>query len=129
MPGYDGERFDPPAPVAHVTLRNPASGQTISDIPMLLDTGADISLIPLFAAERLGATIELSTEIGLLGYDGSETPARCTDLQIHVFGGKAEGRFAVLDQPCGIIGRDILNLVALNLDGPNRNWSMSDHST
>ena len=41
---YDANQFDPPAPVAHVTLRHPATGVSISDVPMLLDTGADVTL-------------------------------------------------------------------------------------
>jgi hypothetical protein len=39
MSEYDSENFDPPAPVAHVTLRNPATGDVLNNIPMLIDTG------------------------------------------------------------------------------------------
>jgi hypothetical protein len=46
MPEYDSSRFDPPAPLARVGLRNPDSGKTVSDIPMLIDSGADASLVP-----------------------------------------------------------------------------------
>lgn len=46
MPEYDAENFEPPAPVAYVTLRNPATGVLLSDVPMLIDTGADITLLP-----------------------------------------------------------------------------------
>jgi len=44
MPDYDAENFEPPAPVAYVTLRNPATGALLSDVPMLIDTGADVTL-------------------------------------------------------------------------------------
>ncbi|MGH8056851.1 MAG: hypothetical protein ACREOH_06380 [Candidatus Entotheonellia bacterium] len=37
MPTYDASDFDPPAPIAHVTLRNPHNGATVSDVPLLLD--------------------------------------------------------------------------------------------
>jgi hypothetical protein len=40
MPAYDSTRFDPPAPVAAVALRNPQTSAVWSDIPMLLDSGA-----------------------------------------------------------------------------------------
>jgi hypothetical protein len=46
MPGYDASGFDPPAPVARVVLRNPHSGATVSDVLLLLDTGADVTLLP-----------------------------------------------------------------------------------
>ncbi len=54
MPEYDARNFDPPAPVAYVTLRHPATGATLSDVPMLLDTGADVTFLPRDAVERLG---------------------------------------------------------------------------
>ncbi len=40
MPAYDAVNFDPPAPIAYATLRNPATGETLSDVPLLIDTGA-----------------------------------------------------------------------------------------
>ena len=35
MPEYDVENFDPPAPVAYVTLRNPVTGVLLSKIKLL----------------------------------------------------------------------------------------------
>lgn len=46
MPNYDDLLFSPPAPVANVTLRDPASSALLSEIPMLLDYGADVTVIP-----------------------------------------------------------------------------------
>jgi hypothetical protein len=46
MPAYDPTRFDPPAPLALVTVRSEQQGLLIRDVPMLLDTGADVSLLP-----------------------------------------------------------------------------------
>jgi len=37
MPEYDANSFDPPAPVAYATLRHPATGASLSDVPMLTD--------------------------------------------------------------------------------------------
>ena len=54
MPKYDSESFDPPAPVAYVTLRNPATGASLSDVPMLIDTGADVTLLPRTYVDKLG---------------------------------------------------------------------------
>ena len=45
MPAYDATNYQPPAPVAHVTLRHGSSGAMVADVPMLLDTGADISIL------------------------------------------------------------------------------------
>jgi hypothetical protein len=53
MPAYDAARFDPPAPLAQVTLRNLDTGAVWSDVPMLLDSGADVSLVPQAATSVL----------------------------------------------------------------------------
>ncbi len=53
MPGYD-ERFSPPAPVAEAGLRNPDSGSILSNIPMLIDSGADVSVVPESVVKSLG---------------------------------------------------------------------------
>jgi predicted aspartyl protease len=46
MPAYDTSLFNPSAPLARVTIRHPTSGAMVSDMAMLLDTGADITLLP-----------------------------------------------------------------------------------
>ena len=46
MPEYDADRFHPPAPVASVSLRNVQSGAGVSDVRLLLDSGADVTLLP-----------------------------------------------------------------------------------
>jgi hypothetical protein len=46
MPAYDADLFDPPAPLARVALRNPENDAILSDVPMLLDTGADAPSSP-----------------------------------------------------------------------------------
>ena len=53
MQAYDAARFDPPAPLALVTVRSEQLGVVIHAVPMLLDTGADVSLLPGAWADRL----------------------------------------------------------------------------
>jgi hypothetical protein len=53
MPAYDATRFEPPAPLARVILRNPDTGAVWSNVPMLLDSGADVTLIPQTAIAEL----------------------------------------------------------------------------
>ena len=66
MPKYDAENFDPPAPVAYVTLRNSATGVSLSDIPMLIDTGADVTLVPSVYANELDVEEFTDALLGLL---------------------------------------------------------------
>jgi predicted aspartyl protease len=54
MPKYDAENFDPPAPVAYVSVRDPETGASLSNVPMLIDTGADVTLLPANFVEQLG---------------------------------------------------------------------------
>ena len=58
MPAYDGSRFDPPAPLAAVTLRNQDNDKTVVAVPMLLDTGADVTLIPGSFLEPLALAVD-----------------------------------------------------------------------
>jgi len=71
MPAYDDVSFDPPAPLARVTLRNPDSRSALSDVPMLLDSGADVTLIPQTSVGALGLTAEGDAVYELVGFDGS----------------------------------------------------------
>ena len=41
MPAYEDGRFNPPAPLAKVTLRHTEKGNTLSDVPLLIDSGVD----------------------------------------------------------------------------------------
>src|SRR5262249_56398454 len=53
---YDGQ-FNPPAPVARVSLRVHANGKIVTDVPMLIDSGADVTLLPRARVDdHLGAT-------------------------------------------------------------------------
>ncbi len=57
MPVYDSVEFDPPAPLAYVTLRDPVTRTTRSEISMLLDTGAGVSLVPERIVRQLGVAV------------------------------------------------------------------------
>jgi predicted aspartyl protease len=54
MPPYDDRLFVPPAPVLTARLRNPQQGTIIPDVLFLLDTGADVTLLPLGAVNAAG---------------------------------------------------------------------------
>lgn len=77
MPTYDAEHYDPQAPIAEVSLRDPKSGAVVPDIRMLLDTGADITLLPRAAVERLNVAPIAELQFELLGFDGNKSMAGC----------------------------------------------------
>lgn len=122
MPVYDATRFDPPAPVADVTLRNPDTGAIWPGVPMLIDSGADVTLIPQSAVTHLDLAADPARQYELIGFDGSISFAPVVRLEL-VYGRLTfRGRFLLIDQSCGILGRNILNALSLLLDGPNLTW-------
>jgi predicted aspartyl protease len=123
MPSYDASHFDPPAPVTRVTLRNPHSGATVSDVLLLVDTGADITLLPRTAVEQLGVSLLAGQQYELMGFDGSKSFASVVILDLLFLKRAFRGRYLLLEEEHGILGRDILNHVILLLDGPQQQWA------
>lgn len=121
MPKYDAGNFDPPAPVATVTLRHPATGASLSDVPMLIDTGADVTLLPREYAERLGVETE-SNAYEVQGYDGEISLADAVKLEMIFLNRKFTGQFLLIDQSIGILGRNVLNAIPILFNGPVEVW-------
>jgi hypothetical protein len=122
MPAYDTARFQPPAPLANVTLRNQKTGATWTDVPMLLDTGADLTLVPQTVLERLSIQPDPSRQYDLRGFDGSTSFAQIVQLELIFLGKRFRGPYLIIEQEYGIIGRNILNSVRLVLNGPMQTW-------
>jgi len=122
VPKYNAEDFDPPAPVAHVTLRNPATGATLSEVPMLIDTGADITLLPRDYLDKLGIEPEEDMVYEVQGFDGETKFVNMVQLELIFLGRKFSGQFLLIDQSMGILGRNILNTIPILFDGPHAKW-------
>lgn len=121
MMKYD-ESFVPPAPVAIVTLRKIETGERIKEIPMLLDTGSDITLLPYSSLKSLDIKPVQDESFKLQGFDGSQTSAEVFYLQVIFLGKRFTGKYCVIEDEIGIIGRDILNRVSILFDGLNLSW-------
>jgi hypothetical protein len=59
----------------------------------------------------------------LAGFDGSRSIALAVQLDLLFLRRAFKGQFLTLDQEWGILGGDILNHLAVLLDGPRSNWS------
>jgi predicted aspartyl protease len=123
MPEYDGLHFAPAAPVARVELRNPLNGSMASDVLLLLDTGADVTLLPRSAVEQLGVPPLPDLRYELVGFDGSKSFAPVAVLDMLFLKRAFRGRYLLTGEEHGILGRDILNHVSLLLDGPRQQWA------
>jgi len=82
MPAYDSARFNPPAPVATVSLRNLANGKTVIDVPMLIDSGADITMLPQAHVDKLAVEPDPGVSYELMGFDGTTSIAQAVQLDL-----------------------------------------------
>ena len=61
-----------------------------------------------------------------MGFNGSTSSAPVVMLDLLFLKRAFRGRYLVIEEGRGIMGRDILNYLALRLDGPQQQWS--EHS-
>jgi hypothetical protein len=55
----------------------------------------------------------------LMGFDGHKSIAQVVYLDLIFLNKTFKGKFLVINQDIGILGRNILNRISLLLDGPN----------
>ena len=122
MPEYDRVGFAPPAPVATVRVLHPDSGASVDGVRMLVDTGADATLLPRVVVESLGIP-RLDEKYKLLSFDDEESEAEAVRAHIVFSGRNFRGTFLVIDANIGVLGRNVLNNVRILLDGPAQMWS------
>ena len=118
MEPYDSDQFDPPAPVAYVTVKS--AGIEIANVPMLIDTGADVSLLPRSHVESL--VLPNAAQFELAAFDGSKSLAPSLSAEMVFVGKNFRGEFLVIDGWHGVLGRNVLNNLSLLLDGPTLSW-------
>jgi hypothetical protein len=121
MTKYSPE-YSPAAPVESITLVNEESLKTIRNVQVLLDTGSDITLLPISVCRELGIDVEPNATIQLESFDGSTSIGFYVRLIVQFGGKQFRGNFVAYDHPEGILGRNVLNSFRLLLDGPNLEW-------
>ncbi len=102
MPTYDSNLFNPPAPVARVILRDPGNGNTASDVLMLIDSGADITLVPQTSVAELKSDLDPQYSYELKGFDGQRSIAQSIQLDLVFLRTTFRGRFLIIDSEAGI---------------------------
>jgi hypothetical protein len=121
MPPYDEFLFVPPAPVARVDVRHPEREQSVGDVPMLIDSGADATLLPKSAIRSLGLE-STGKRYQLVGFDGTISESEAVHASLSFLRRNFRGVYLLTDAEVGVMGRDILNHFRLLLDGPAMNW-------
>jgi len=119
---YDSVHFDPAAPVAEVVFRDSVSATSIPGVSMLIDTGADISVIPLWVIEALGLDTSSCTSYKTTAFDGSVSTHYAINVEMTFLNKLFRGQFLVVDDAIGIIGRNILNRMDMLFSGKQLEW-------
>jgi predicted aspartyl protease len=116
--------LDPPAPVVPVRISGPTGEEAVM-LPMLVDTGADCTLVPTSIARRL--ELPRIDVIGLTGGGGARSRATVHAASIELGGLRLLARIvAFVDE--AILGRDVLNRAVVTLDGPGLVLSVAARS-
>ena len=119
-------RREPPAPIAKIAARNVETGERARDISVLLDTGSDVSLLPKSVLGFLGISPLPNESYRLEGFDGSQISAEVFYLQVIFLGNRFTGKYCVIDDEIGILGRDVLNELVILFDGKNLEWKAQE---
>ena len=122
MPAYDSDGFSPPAAVARVVLRHPDTDASVSEVRMVIDSGADATLLPKSAVSALGLTGS-GKRFELLAFDGTPSEAEAVTAVLVFLNKSFRGLFLQIDSDVGVLGRNVLNRVRLVLDGPELTWT------
>ena len=87
---------------------------------MLLDTGADVSLLP--RSQVAGLASPDAKQYELEAFDGTKSTAPAITVELQFLGKSFRGQFLLIDGWHGILGRNVLNNLSLLFDGPSRKW-------
>jgi hypothetical protein len=111
-------QVEPPAPFVHVTLLCADTGLSTNEIPALLDTAADRTVIPASLVSRLG--LVPMDEVSVAGFGGQVVliPTYFVELSIRTLTPLPLEVLAHPEEPYVLLGRDVLNRHRLVLDGP-----------
>ena len=123
---YDATH-NPPAPTARVTFACVGAGPDATRIEaqMLVDTGADVSLIPRAIVDAINAAPTGRT-MDVVSFDDHKSARPVIAASMHLGKYKINAELLLHDEgeTIGIIGRNILNLLYVVLDGPTGVWSV-----
>ena len=91
---------------------------------MLLDTGADATLIPKIFVDRLGLSLSNAKVFELEAFDKTTSKSEVARVHLIFEGRNFRGEFLTIDQEYGIIGRNVLNQLSVLFDGKKLRWEI-----
>ncbi len=111
------QHVSPPAPFIHVAVRCPSTAQEAVNLPAQIDTGADRTVLPTALIASVGLV-----EDGRLTFQGFagdivELPIFLVEVRMHDLPSVRLRAVGGPSEPHILLGRDLLNLHRLRLDG------------
>jgi predicted aspartyl protease len=108
----------PPAPYVHVVVRNSERTRETVNVPALIDTAADRTILPASLVDEL-SLVPVET-ITMKGFGGSlvQVPVFAAIVQVRDLAEHPLSVGAHSEEPWVLLGRDVLNHHRLLLDGP-----------
>ena len=99
-------------------------GKSVTGVPLLIDTGADATLIPRAILPFLDISEDALEPSGylLVGFDGTQS-AVLVPVELEFLGKRLAGEYLLTEANYGVLGRDVLNLFRLVFDGPHQVWN------
>jgi hypothetical protein len=92
---------------------------------MLIDSGADVTLLPRVRVDELAIATDQDPVYELMAFDGTTSLAQAVQLDLVFQRRVFRGQFLITDQEVGFLGRDVINNLSLTLDGPALAWQES----
>lgn len=121
---YD-EQYDPAAPVLSATLSGMVRQRPLTRFSALIDTGSDMTAIPVSAVKRLRLYA-----VAQIAVEGIHAQAEMVDIymvRLSIANLPArEMEVVPTEQPFVLLGRDWLESYYLFLNGPENNFLLSD---
>jgi hypothetical protein len=120
--------YTPPIPALEITLQDPDGNLSVGPLEAVLDTGADISLVPVTLLEQLAAPEQ--DEVRLRSHWGDYTIFTTYLISIQLGSEILPGIEVVGDlssQREVLLGRDVLNKLLLLIDGPQQRTDLLSH--
>lgn len=116
---YEQIHYDPPAPVIDIIVkpRPVANTQVGETIRVLIDSGADATMLPEPLLVRIGANrIDRRRSRGVYGH-ARMVSVYLVDIQIGLLVVPSIQAIGMAEDTDSLIGRDVLNQLILTLDG------------
>ena len=115
--------FHPPAPMLDVDCSSPISGTSIA-VPALVDSGADMTVLPSDVVSRL--QLGRTGFITAVGLEALPTERSVFSAAIQIAGRHSVSvRVITWDGSFALLGRNVINEWRLVLDGPASSMTIS----